>query len=237
MESGAQASRETREGREPAVRAALKLLNAGGLEALTLRAIAAELGVKAPTLYWRFASKQDLVDEMASRVLADYAAELLAMSPRPETWLAWTQVSSVRFRAALLRYRDGARMVAGTHLKDPTIYGVQETALEIFDAAGVALAEAAGFLKTAHDYVIGFTIEEQAVISPAGERDPRYALSAREAGIDADRYPLARSIGPALFDNYDAGFARGLSYIVAGFAVGLPRDGKAWRDFADFHDL
>lgn len=219
-----------RVGREPVVRAGLKLLGQVGLEGLTLRAIAAELGVRAPTLYWRFRDKQDLVDEMASQVLADYAADLLAQ-PRPATWPQWTRRSAQRFRAELLRYRDGARMVAGTYLKETSVYAVMETALTTFAAAKIAPDLAVVCLKTVHDYVIGFTIEQQAVISPAGERDPRYALEAREARMDPARYPLARSIGASLFKDYDRVFERGLDIIIAGFAAGLPRGSKAWRDF------
>jgi len=219
-----------RVGREPVVRAGLKLLGEVGLEGLTLRAIAAELGVRAPTLYWRFRDKQDLVDEMASQVLADYAARLLSQ-PQPATWPQWTRRSAQRFRAELLRYRDGARMVAGTYLKETSVYAVMETALTTFAAAKIAPDLAVVCLKTIHDYVIGFTIEQQAVISPAGERDPRYALEAREARMDPARYPLARSIGASLFKDYDPMFERGLDIIIAGFAAGLPRGGKAWRDF------
>ena len=219
-----------RVGREPVVRAGLKLLGEVGLEGLTLRAIAAELGVRAPTLYWRFRDKQDLVDEMASQVLADYAADLLSQ-PQPATWPQWTRRSAQRFRAELLRYRDGARMVAGTYLKETSVYAVMETALTTFAAAKIAPDLAVVCLKTIHDYVIGFTIEQQAVISPAGERDPRYALEAREARMDPARYPLARSIGASLFKDYDPMFERGLDIIIAGFAAGLPRGGKAWRDF------
>jgi len=217
--------------REPAVRAGLKLLGEVGLDGLTLRAIAAELGVQAPTLYWRFRSKQDLVDEMASQVLADYAADLLTTVLRRSTWPQWTKRSARRFRAELLRYRDGARMVAGTYLKDTSVYAVMETGLGVFSAAGVAPEEAAVCLKTVHDFVIGFTIEQQAVISPAGKRDPRYAPELREARIDPARYPLARSIGATLFDNYDEIFERGVDFVIAGFAHGLPRRSKALLEF------
>lgn len=218
-------------GREPVVRAGLKLLNLVGLEGLTLRAIGAELGVRAPTLYWRFRSKQDLINEMASQVLADYAADLLAAESKPATWPEWTRHSAQRFRAELLRYRDGARMVAGTYLTDTRVYAVMETALGVFAAAKITPDAAVVCLQTIHDYVIGFTIEQQAVISRAGERDPRYASEAREARMDPARYPLACSIGPNLFSNYDGAFARGVEIIIAGFAAGLPRSGRAWRDF------
>lgn len=206
-----------RVGREPVVRAALKLLDAGGLEALTLRAIAAELGVKAPTLYWRFKNKQDLVDEMATQVLVDWA-EAFRRKSQPISWQAWMLVYGTDLRDTLLRYRDGARMVAGSRLTDSQLYASMERTLEMFQAAGIAPSEAVLCLTTVYSYVIGFTIEQQAVLSPKGERDPRYALSEREALVDAERYPLSRSIGPDVFDNYDARFERGLRIVIAGFA-------------------
>lgn len=213
-------SKTARVGREPVVRAALKLLDEVGLEGLTLRGVAAELGLRAPTLYWRFKNKQDLVDEMATQVLLDlrsaFAADCL-----PQAWPALTRSYARDYRAALLKHRDGARMVAGTRLRDPAVYAGMEVALGVFVAAGVAAAEAAVFLKTVNDYVTGFTIEQQAVLSPGGERATGYELETRAAGVDAALYPLARSVGPVLFDNYDASFERGLGYLIAGLQAEL----------------
>ncbi|WP_203546666.1 TetR/AcrR family transcriptional regulator C-terminal domain-containing protein [Dyella caseinilytica] len=199
------------------MRAGLKLLNEGGLEAVTLRAIAAELGVKAPTLYWRFKNKQDLVDDMASRVLVDWAESFRGLLPTV-SWQDWALAYGVSLHGMLLRYRDGARMVSGSRLTDTRLYASMERALEMFQTHGIAPSAAALCMTTIYSYVIGFTIEQQAVLSPKGERDPRYALSEREALVDAERYPLSRSIGPDVFDNYEARLERGLRVIVAGFA-------------------
>ncbi|MBE1162170.1 TetR/AcrR family transcriptional regulator C-terminal domain-containing protein [Dyella sp. 7MK23] len=202
------------------VQAGLKLLNTGGLEAVTLRAIAAELGVKAPTLYWRFKNKQDLVDDMATRVLVDWA-EASHDGPATDTWQAWALGYGISLRNMLLRYRDGARMVSGSRLTDTRLYASMERALQRFQSHGIAPADAALCLTTVYSYVIGFTIEQQAVLSPQGERDPRYTLAERDALVDAERYPLSRSIGPEVFDNYDVRFERGLRLVVAGFETML----------------
>ena len=71
--------KSARAGRAPVVRAGLKLLGEVGLEGLSLRRIAAELGVQAPTLYWRFRSKQDLVDEMSTHVLLECARRTMGL--------------------------------------------------------------------------------------------------------------------------------------------------------------
>jgi type II secretory pathway predicted ATPase ExeA len=51
--------------REHVVDEAIVLLDADGLDALTLRKLATRLGVQAGALYWHFASKQALLDAMA----------------------------------------------------------------------------------------------------------------------------------------------------------------------------
>jgi AcrR family transcriptional regulator len=205
--------------REPVVQAGLKLLNEVGLEGLTLRGIAAELGVKAPSLYWRFKSKQDLIDEMATEVLAGLASGL--MSGPGGGWRVGCMNFSTALRAALLRYRDGARMVGGSHMRDGSLYRPMERILEAFLADGIAPSDATACLSTLYSYAIGFTLEQQAVLSPTGERDPRYALDAREERVDAAQFPLTRSIGADLFDGYDARFQRGVRMIVDGFAASL----------------
>ncbi|GHF10935.1 TetR family transcriptional regulator [Amycolatopsis deserti] len=72
----------TRRGRERAAtdqdirRTARKLLVERGPEAVTLRAIARELGITAPALYRYYGSRDDLVEHLRLDVVADLAAEL-----------------------------------------------------------------------------------------------------------------------------------------------------------------
>jgi hypothetical protein len=153
------------------------------------------------------------------RWVADLEAAPAEASWQAPSWQDWAARFGHGLRGALLRHRDGARMVAGSYLTDTALYRPMEAILVTFQAAGIAPDDAAACLMTIHGFVIGFTIEQQAVLSPQGERSPQYALEGREARIDPAQFPLTRSIGRALFDDYDARFDRGLRMIIAGFAA------------------
>ena len=208
-----------RAGREPVVRAGLKLLDKNGFEGLTLGAIAKELNVRAPTLYWRFSSKQDLVDEMATQVVADWLATL-SFHQHGQDWRGWAVAFATSFRAALRARRDGARLVAGTHLKDNVLLQPMEKALRLFALAGIGVPDAVLCIKTLYDFVIGFTLEEQAVVT-LGKRDPRYSLEDRPARFGDGDFPLSIEAGPYLLDNYGERFENGVRLITDGFATRL----------------
>ena len=55
--------------REQIVAVALELLDEAGLDGLTLRQLAARLGIRAPTLYWHVRDKRELLDLLAAVIL------------------------------------------------------------------------------------------------------------------------------------------------------------------------
>jgi AcrR family transcriptional regulator len=201
--------------RETVVRTALRVLDKTGLDGLTVRKIASELHVQAPALYWHFKNKQELLDEMATTVLADFVRE---QGPPAEN-LSWSALASEHvhgLRQTLLRYRDGARMFSGRYLTDSSLFESMEVALRKFTEAGFSLSESASTLSTLYCYVVGFTIEEQAIFPRPGKRNQQYDPKKRAKRIDANKFPLSLAVGRETFGGFDERFTRGVELILRG---------------------
>ncbi|MFC4588765.1 TetR/AcrR family transcriptional regulator C-terminal domain-containing protein [Sphaerisporangium corydalis] len=202
----------------------LRLLNEVGLDGLTMRVVAKELDVKAPALYWHVKNKQELLDAMATLVMIE-AGEGLESPRRDVSWEDWLRELCLRLRRTMLRYRDGARVVAGTHVSHPVISRSIELTLRTLMDTGFSLDDAARAMPTLLHYTIGFTIEEQARLGDAyttGGNPYRPELIAEI--IDADRHPLtAKAVGEIFTDGGDAQFVLGVTTIIAGLrATCLP---------------
>jgi AcrR family transcriptional regulator len=194
---------------------ALKLLNETGLDGLTLRAIAKELDVKAPALYWHFKDKQALLDEMATEMYRRMVAEA-ALDP-DDTWQERMRKSCHGLRAALLAYRDGARVYSGSRFTGTDHAREMEENLRLFTAAGFTLAETVRANSTAYAYTIGFVIEEQGVEPLPGERREGYDIEERARMLA--EYPLSAAAGAEIFEDYDRHFEEGLQLVIAGVAA------------------
>ncbi|MFE7774125.1 TetR/AcrR family transcriptional regulator C-terminal domain-containing protein [Streptomyces sp. NPDC057445] len=191
---------------------ALRLLNEVGLEGLTLRAIAKELDVKAPALYWHFKDKQALLDEMATEMLRRMAADMAVFLS--DDWRDSLAAAMRGLREHLLRYRDGARVYSGTRFTDTSYAAPMEAHLRALTSAGFTTAGAARAWFTAYSYTIGYVIEEQAMGPDPAAGSEGYDLQAR-AGRLAE-HPLAAEAGFEVFSHHDEGFEAGLAAVVAG---------------------
>jgi TetR/AcrR family tetracycline transcriptional repressor len=144
---------------DDAVRVALELLEADGLDKLTVRRLATGLGVKAPALYWHFRSKRALLDHMTDVIVAPAAA---ALPPPDVPWLRWLEEAAFALRAALLAHRDGARVAIGADLRVARALGdVAERAVGVLHAAGFPIADATRAAGVLVHFVLGRTVEEQ----------------------------------------------------------------------------
>jgi TetR/AcrR family transcriptional regulator, tetracycline repressor protein len=185
------------------VQAALGLLDEAGMDGLTVRALAARLGVQAPALYWHVRNKQALLDEMATLIWRR-VGDVMAGLPDDLPWRELMSTYAVTVRTELLRYRDGAKAFSGSTLTDPDVVRRGEATLRNLTGQGFALADAVRGLLLINNFTIGFCVEEQAVRQATASGDGRYLRRAELIG--ADSAPLAVAAGEVLFGDPDTRF-------------------------------
>jgi AcrR family transcriptional regulator len=195
--------------------AGLKLLNEVGLEQLTLRLLAKELKIQAPTVYWHFKSKEELIDEMATMVLAQ-GAQRLVPAKESADWTLWSEAFGNGLRRTLLAYRDGARVVAGSRLTDTEYMKTVERIGARLISEGLTVRQTVVLLSTIYNYTLSFVMEEQSVFPRPNERSPQYDIAARNAKLDPKEFPILRQSGAILFDKFDRRYKEGLDLILLG---------------------
>jgi TetR/AcrR family transcriptional regulator, tetracycline repressor protein len=79
-----QAAERTRLTRAAVVDRALRLADADGLDALTIRKLATDLGVTPMALYWHFRSKDELLEGLAERVWGEFDMNVDRAAPWPD---------------------------------------------------------------------------------------------------------------------------------------------------------
>ncbi len=125
--------------RQAVVEQALELADTEGLEAVTIRRLAQELGVTPMALYWHFKNKEQLLHGVADHVLAE-------LTPEFETGAPW----NARLRAMV----EALVRIMRRHSSTPELFSVitelevtsftraTDTALGLLTTAGFPLDEA-----------------------------------------------------------------------------------------------
>jgi AcrR family transcriptional regulator len=206
--------------RDTVVARALALVDAEGLEALTIRRLAVDLGVTPMALYWHFRNKDELLDALVEHLLGTVRLPAVpAVGGRD--WAEQLHAALTAFAAALRPHPAIAPLIQ---------------ARVLFSAPGLALAERAlGLLREG-----GFTAEQAAqiggylvgavvtlvVAEPGVSAEPDLEL--RDSHTRA-RQAALRSLSPSDYPNViacaepltfcangDAYFAQGIDLLVAG---------------------
>jgi len=141
------------------VDAALARVAEGGLAALTLRRLAADLGVQAPALYWHVRSKRALLDLMVVRIVEGIgSAEMRGPLPG-QPWWDWLAERTRALYRGLLAHRDSALMAAGNR---PTPASLPEIDRMIGCLADAGLPPPEGIcaVLALSNYAIGWVLEQ-----------------------------------------------------------------------------
>jgi len=197
------------------VRRAVDLMAEVGLEALTLRRLATELGVSAPTLYWHVRNKRQLLDLMAE-ALVERAGRSTAPAPG-QPWWDWLAEQARLMWRALTSHRDAALVVAGNRPTDTALPGIEQVMASLV-TVGFPPAEALRMILSISNYVIGCAVERQA--EAARDQDPERDVRLLQQAGDLPylRAALAGLHGPGPSAD-DAGFEYGLALLIGGARV------------------
>ncbi|MET7467478.1 TetR/AcrR family transcriptional regulator C-terminal domain-containing protein [Micromonospora sp. NPDC005686] len=183
---------------------ALRLLDAEGLDQLTMRRLGAALNVQGGALYRHFPNKEAMLDAMADRIIEGVGA------PLPDVpWTEQIRILGNRLRKALISRRDGARVVAGTFAPGVNTVVGSDLAVQVLCRAGLPPTEAGSATFALFYYVLGHTIEEQAQLRQQPndgwrsrterlgvEVSPQYAaaLTALTAAAPAERFEFGLTV-------------------------------------------
>lgn len=220
---------ENREARRAEiVGAALRLLEEGGLDRLSLRGVARELGMHAPGLYWYIENRQELIDLLARAILDEAVVGLTVAAPG-QGWEEWLTDFALTMRRALLAHRDGARVVAGAFLfRTDSITTFLELALETLEAEGFTRDFAMLGAITVMRYTLGIALDDQE--SPTRNPEVRQKLieerMKRGPLIDAERWPRVADVMSRWYhtvkhthgsaEQGELHFKHGLALVIAG---------------------
>lgn len=167
--------------RQRIVAEAVALLDANGLENVTLRKLAQRLGVQAPTLYWHIPNKAALVTAIAEAILEQQFPELLPPEA-DEPWQDWLIGLGQRLRRAMLAHPDGARVISASQLS-LKMAAISELAMSTLVSRGVPLRQARLMVLTVERFTIGHVLEEQA------PRPDEVALTGFDLATFSERHP------------------------------------------------
>src|SRR5262249_48476520 len=222
--------RESRTGRpalsrEQIVRAAIEIADAEGIEALTMRRVAAKLRAGTMSLYWHVPSKEDLLDLVRDAIMGEVK---LPSAPSGD-WRSDLRLVAYQTRAALVRHPWYGEIIGDLPSLGPNSLHHVEFSLAAVDGIGLDVQAMAGALNTVDSYVLGFVrreLSEREYIRQSGVTQEEWRAASEpyvKSLLATGKYPtLARFIYSEELADQDANFDFGLECILAGIAARLP---------------
>jgi AcrR family transcriptional regulator len=202
--------------RERVVAEALAVIAEQGIQALTMRSLAARLGVVPGALYHHVRNKQQLQDLLLDGVLAEVDVHL-------DPSLAWPdqlKVLTHRLRRVLEAHPGVAGILKTRDPLGPNSLALAEALLGPLQAAGFGDRQAGLAFFLLVDYTIGFAVSSPSTsINEQRVRDPatRSQLHQFFRSLPPDRFPVLVALGEYVWvDNRDQRFTAGLDVLVDG---------------------
>ena len=199
--------------RERVVAAGIELADRDGIESISMRKLAQELGVEAMSLYTHVRNKDDLLDGMADAVVGEIPA-----SADGADWKTSLRQMVLAARRVMLRHTWAPRVIESRTTLGPAMMRYADTVIGVLREGGFTIAQAHHALHIFGSRLLGFT---QALFDDSGDLDPETA-AALESQLGAT-HPYAVEMALAVTHtgvlgpcDDDAEFAFALDFILDG---------------------
>jgi len=207
--------------RERILRAAIRLADRHGLDALSMRRLAATLKVEAMSLYNHVANKDDVLDGMVDLVIG----EITLPTPGGD-WKAAMRVRATSAHAVLLAHPWAALLVVSRMNVGPNMFRYIEATLATLRQAGLSWAETDRAWNAMDSFIYGFTL--QLLNFPVEPNEYASAAAGFLPMLPAAQYPTLHEMTTLVATGAHDGthdFAFGLGLLLDGLERMVARSG------------
>ncbi len=202
------------------VEAALAILKSEGLEAVTMRRVAAALDTGAASLYVYVSGREGLLQAMLGRVISTIELE----NPDPSRWRAQLHSLLQRVHQALVAHPGIAAITLGDSPTTESVLCLVENLLGILFAGQLGPQQAAWACDIFVMLVMA-TAREDDVRRPRGRDDSERqeqvdTLLSTFAGLSTDRFPLIVAYAPQMVAGHgDERFRFAIDVVIDGIVA------------------
>ena len=208
--------------KERVLRVAVALADRDGMESLTMRKLADELGVGAMSLYYYVPNKDELITAMVDIVFSE-----IDLPPTDVDWKTAMRKRAVSTRDALNRHRWAVGLMESRAMPGPASFRIHNAVLGYLREAGFSIEMTVQAYSVLDAYIYGFALQEKTAVfdneegaaAVAEEQAREFDAQANDqdvAGL-AEAYPyLAEVVGGHIAEvghDFAAAFEYGLDVI------------------------
>jgi len=196
----------------------LALADAEGLEAVTIRRLAADLGVTPMALYWHFRSKDELLVGLAERVWAEIDVDV----DRDAGWAAQLRFLLESLIHVLRTHPSASQLLlSGEKRKSESAMIANEVALEVLSRAGFDAEHAAAIARNALFTGLMLVVSEPGFepgLTEAERVEHQRLARVRLSLLPPDKFPMLVECAVPITacDNPDFHYKLGVDLFVAG---------------------
>ncbi|MGI5288726.1 TetR/AcrR family transcriptional regulator [Nonomuraea polychroma] len=190
------------------VAAAIGLIEREGADAVSMRRIAADLGVGVMSLYNHVPSKDVLLNGVAEAVLSK-----IEFTDDPDAhWTDRVRMQARAFRQIAHHYPRSTMVVVSRQLHSAAGLLPVERALATLRSAGFGGADAVSILRMFIAYIVGSLLREVGVTPTFA---PVHTRTIKADSVDATLFPEVGSLAPLLDEcDHEAEFEFGLELLI-----------------------